>query len=382
MFARLLSPTTASCLLLGPRGTGKSTWIRHHYPDALVFDLLDYATYTEMTTRPDRFEQLVAAAPPTTVVIDEVQRVPALLDEVHRLIETRGTRFVLTGSSARKLRRGGVNLLAGRARTMAMHPLCAAELGDAFDVHRSLRVGHLPTAHVVDDPERYLSAYVGTYLREEVMAEALTRNLDAFTRFLTAASFSQASVLSVTTVARDSGVSRKTVEGYFDLLDDLLIAFRLPVFQRRAKRDLTAHPKFYFFDAGVYRAIRPRGPLDPIEEIEGAAIETLVAQDLRAVNDGLDLGYALSFWRTRAGQEVDFVLYGERGLIAIEVKRSSRYTERDLAGLRTFGDDYPVARRYLFYGGRRAYDVDGIRVLPLAQALPSLPSILDPDGGR
>jgi uncharacterized protein len=376
MFARLLTPPTGSSLLLGPRGTGKSTWTRQQFPDALVLDLLDYATYAELLARPDRLGQIVSGSSASTVVIDEVQRLPDLLNEVHRLIELRGTRFVLTGSSARKLRRSGVNLLAGRARTIAMHPLTAAELGDRFDLVRSIAIGHLPTAQVADDPERYLAGYVGTYLREEVMAEALTRNLDAFSRFLTAASFSQASVLSMTSVARESGVNRKTVEGYFDLLEDLLIAFRLPVFQRRAKRELTSHPKFYFFDAGVYRAVRPRGPLDPVEEIDGAAIETLVAQELRAINDGLQLGYQLSFWRTRGGQEVDFVLYGELGLIAIEVKRSSRYRAQDLAGLRVFGDDYPMARRFLFYGGDRAYEVDGIRVMPLARALPDLPALL------
>jgi predicted AAA+ superfamily ATPase len=376
MFARLLEPPSGSCLLFGPRGTGKSTWTRACFPGALVLDLLDYATYAELLARPDRLAQIVAGASEKTVVIDEVQRLPELLNEVHRLIEQRGTQFVLTGSSARKLRRSGINLLAGRARTIAMHPLTAVELGDRFDLARSMRLGHLPTAQVADDPQRYLASYVGTYLREEVMAEALTRNLDAFSRMLTAASFSQASVLSMTSVARDCGVNRKTVEGYFDLLEDLLIAFRLPVFQRRAKRDLTTHPKFYFFDAGVYRAIRPRGPLDPVEEIDGAAIETLVAQELRAINDAFDLGYQLSFWRTRTGHEVDFVLYGERGLVAIEVKRSSRYREQDLAGLRVFGDDYPMARRFLFYGGDRDYEIDGIRVVPLARALPDLPTIL------
>jgi uncharacterized protein len=376
MYTRLLEPPTGSCLLLGPRGTGKSTWTRQQFPDALVLDLLDYATYAELLARPDRLGHIVAGSPTSTVVIDEVQRLPELLNEVHRLIEQRGTRFVLTGSSARKLRRSGVNLLAGRARTIAMHPLTAVELGDQFDLSRSISLGHLPTAQTADDPERYLAGYVGTYLREEVMAEALTRNLDAFSRFLTAASFSQASVLSMTSVARDSGVNRKTVEGYFDLLEDLLIAFRLPVFQRRAKRELTAHPKFYFFDAGVFRAIRPKGPLDPVAEIDGAAIETLVAQELRAINDSLQLGYELSFWRTRSGQEVDFVLYGERGLIAIEVKRSSRYREQDLSALRTFGDDYPMASRFLFYGGDRDYEVDGIRVMSLARALPDLPTIL------
>jgi uncharacterized protein len=376
MFARLLTPPEGSCLLLGPRGTGKSTWTKQQFPDALVLDLLDYATYAELLARPDRLGQIVGGSLASTVVIDEVQRLPELLNEVHRLIEQRGTRIVLTGSSARKLRRSGVNLLAGRARTISMHPLTAAELGDQFDLRRSITFGHLPTAQTAVDPQRYLAGYVGTYLREEVMAEALTRNLDAFSRFLTAASFSQASVLSMTTVARDSGVNRKTVEGYFDLLEDLLIAFRLPVFQRRAKRELTAHPKFYFFDAGVFRTIRPKGPLDPAEEIDGAAIETLVAQELRAINDSLQFGYQLSFWRTRTGQEVDFVLYGENGLIAIEVKRSSHYREQDLAGLRAFADDYPMARRFLFYGGDRNYEVDGIRVVPLARALPDLATIL------
>ena len=376
MFSRLLEQPSGSCLLLGPRGTGKSTWLRSRFPSALVLDLLDFATYTELLTRPDRLGQIVAAAPESTVVIDEVQRVPELLNEVHRLIEERGTQFVLTGSSARKLRRSGVNLLAGRARTMAMHPLTAVELGSSFNLRRSITLGHLPTVHVADDPEHYLAGYVGTYLREEVVAEAMTRNLAAFTRFLTAASFCQGAVLSMTTVARECGVNRKTVESYFDLLEDLLIAFRLPVFQRRAKRALTSHPKFYFFDAGVYRAIRPKGPLDPMEEIDGAAIETLVVQDLRAINDGLQLGYTLSFWRTRAGQEVDFVLYGERGLVAIEVKRSSQYNDRDLTGLRAFGEDYPMAERYLFYGGERPYKIDGIRIVPLAEALPTLPTLL------
>lgn len=377
MLARTLKPpAAASFFLLGPRGTGKSTWTRAAFADAVRFDLLEYATYTELLAHPDRLEPQIAAAGGDTVVIDEVQRLPSLLDEVHRLIESRGWRFVLTGSSARKLRRGGVNLLAGRARTLAMHPLTAVELGERFDLSRSIRLGHLPTAQTADDPERYLAAYVGTYLREEVQAEALTRNLDAFSRFLVAASFSQGAVLSVAPIARELGMSRKTVEGYFQLLDDLLIAFRLPVFARRAKRAMTTHPKFYFFDAGVYRALRPRGPLDPPEEIDGAAIETLVAQELRATNDNLELGYQLSFWHTRDHREVDFVLYGERGLVAIEVKRASAYREADLATLRLFRGDYPEARCALFYGGTRAYDVEGIQVLPLDRALRALPALL------
>lgn len=377
MIARSLRlPERASFFLFGPRGTGKSTLVRAAFPDAIVFDLLDYAVYAELVARPDRLEALARPRMPAAIVIDEVQRVPALLDQVHRLIETHRWRFVLTGSSARKLRRGGVNLLAGRARTLTMHPLTAPELGTRFDLARAVRIGHLPGAVLGDDPEEYLAAYVGTYLREEVQAEALTRNLEAFSRFLVAASFSQGSVLSVSATARDLGLPRKTVEGYFTLLEDLLIAIRLPVFTRRARRALTAHPKFYFFDAGVYRALRPRGPLDAPEDIDGPAIETLVMQELRAVNDNLALGYTVSYWRTRDGREVDFVLYGPRGLVAIDVTRSSRLRDDDLSALRVFGEDYRMARRLLLYGGRQTYEIDGIRVVPLAEALPRLPQLL------
>jgi predicted AAA+ superfamily ATPase len=377
MFARSLQlPADQSFFLFGPRGTGKSTLLRAALPGAFYLDLLDTGLYAELLAHPERLEALALPRMPAPIVLDEIQRLPGLLDEVHRLIELRRWRFALTGSSARKLRRGGVNLLAGRARTLAMHPLTAAEVGDAFDLYRSLRYGQLPSTYVEPDPGRYLASYAGTYLREEVQAEALTRNLDAFSRFLAAASFSQASVLSVSTVARDVGLPRKTVEGYFQLLDDLLLSVRLPVFTRRAKRPMMVHPKFYFFDAGVYRALRPKGPLDASEEIDGAALETLVLQELLATNDNLGLDYQLFYWRTRDHKEVDFVLYGERGLLAIEVTRSSRFQERDLSSLKLFAADYPVARCLLFYGGQRTYEIDGIRVLPLTAALPSLAELL------
>ncbi len=377
MFARSIGlPPTQSFFLFGPRGTGKSTLLRSALPGAFVLDLLDLGTYTELLAHPDRLEALALPHMPAPIVIDEVQRLPALLDEVHRLIERRRWRFILTGSSARKLRRGGANLLAGRARTLTMHPLTAEELGDRFDLRHSARFGQLPGAYVESDPGRYLASYAGTYLREEIQAEALTRNLDAFTRFLVAASFSQAAVLSVSAVARDVGLPRKTVEGYFQLLDDLLLSVRLPVFTRRAKRPMTTHAKFYFFDAGVYRALRPMGPLDSAEEIDGPAIETLVLHELRATNDNHGLGYQLFHWHTRDHREVDFVLYGERGLVAVEVKRTSRLRHEDLATLRLFGEDYPVARRVLLYGGAREYAIDGIRVLPLGAALPRLRTLL------
>jgi predicted AAA+ superfamily ATPase len=377
MFARALRlPPDRSFFLFGPRGTGKSTLLRQAFPDALFIDLLDLGVYTELLAHPERLEAMADPWMPRRIVIDEIQRLPVLLDEVHRLIERRRWRFALTGSSARKLRRGGVNLLAGRARTLAMHPLTAAELGDRFDLAHSLRYGQLPTVYVERDPRAYLASYVGTYLREEVQAEALTRNLDAFSRFLTGASFSQASVLSVSEMARELGLPRKTVDGYFSLTEDLLLSIRLPVFTRRARRAVAARPKFYFFDAGVYRALRPAGPLDSPEDIEGAALETLVLQELRAANDNHGLGYGLSYWRTRDQKEIDFVLYGERGLVAIEVTRSARFRDRDLAALKLFAADYPMARGVLLYGGHRSYTIGAIRVLPLASTLPNLADLI------
>lgn len=365
-----------SSFLFGPRGTGKSTWIEAQLPSALRVDLLDQATYLELAGHAERLGAMADARRTKVIVIDEVQKLPTLLDEVHRLIEARRFRFVLTGSSARKLRRSGTNLLAGRARTIEMHPFTATELGSRWKLAHAIRHGMLPTVWVEDDPAAYLKSYVGTYLREEVQQEALVRNLASFTRFLEAASFSQGAPLNMNAVAADCGINRKTVENHFDLLEDLLLAFRLPVFARRAKRKITTHPKFFFFDAGVFRAIRPRGPLDSADEVDGAAIETLLVQSLRAENANAGLGYEISYWRTGAGEEVDVVLYGERGLHAFEVTRSSMFRETDLRGLRLFCSDYPEARGHLLYGGSRRYQFDRIDVVPFAEAIPQLGSIL------
>lgn len=366
MYARTLTAPKGSFFLFGPRGTGKSTWTRAALPDALHLDLLRESTFVELSGHADRLQAMAGDA--SAIVLDEVQKLPALLDEVHRLIEGRGLRFALTGSSARKLRRAGANLLAGRARTLTMHPFTPSELGAHFDLARALRLGLLPTVWQVDDPTEYLRGYVGTYLREEVQQEALVRNLAAFHRFIEAASFSQAQTLNVQGVATDCGLPRKTVEGHFDLLEDLLLASRLPVFRRRAARKVVAHPKFFFFDAGVYGALRPRGPLDSAEEIDGAAGETLWYQVVRAESANRGLEYEFSYWRTPEGAEVDLVAYGPRGFLAFEVKRSSRFREADLRALRAFAEDYPEARGYLLYGGDRRYRFGAIEVVPLAEA--------------
>lgn len=376
MIARSLQLPTASCFLFGPRGTGKSTWLDAVLPAALRVDLLDQATFLELAGHAERLGAMAAAEKAKTIVIDEVQKLPALLDEVHRLIETKKLRFVMTGSSARKLRRSGTNLLAGRARTVEMHPFTASELGPRWKLAHALRHGMLPTVWVESDPAHYLKSYVGTYLKDEVQQESLVRNLAAFTRFLEAASLSQAASLNMNSVAADCGVPRKTAESYFDLLEDLLLAFRVPVFQRRAKRRITSHPKFFFFDAGVFRAIRPRGALDSTAEIDGAALETLLFQSLRAENANRDLGYQLSWWRTTAGEEVDAVIYGSRGFHAFEVTRSPIFRESDLKGLRLFCTDYPEATGHLLYGGTRRYTFDRIEVRPYGEVIATLPDWL------
>ena len=376
VYPRSLQPPAKSFFLFGPRGTGKSSWLRDRLPDAIHLDLLESDLYTPLLASPQRLEGMIPQRYRGWVVLDEVQKVPALLDEVHRLIERRRLRFALTGSSARKLRRRDVNLLAGRALTLRMHPLTAAELGRDFDLRHSLHHGQLPAAYVEENPAAFLKTYVQTYLREEVQQEGLTRNLAAFARFLEAASFSQGSVLNASAVAREANVDRKVVEDYFGILEDLLLAKRVPVFRKRAKRRMIAHPKFYFFDAGVYRAIRPRGPLDTPDEIDGAALETLVLQELRAVNDYADLGYDISYWRTASGVEVDFVLYGERGIVAIEVKRAARLRDEDLSGLEAFRESYPMARTLLLYAGTRAQRERGVEILPVAEVLPRLVDVL------
>jgi predicted AAA+ superfamily ATPase len=257
-----------------------------------------------------------------------------------------------------------------------MHPLIPQELGDAFSVEHALQYGLLPTTFSHDDPVKYLESYVQTYLREEVLQEGLTRNLGSFTRFLEAASFSQGQVLNVTEIARELGLNRLMVAQYFDILDDLLLAVRISPFAIRAKRKVIAHQKFYFFDAGVYRIVRPRGLLDSIEEAEGAGLETLVLQVLRAVNDYYDLGYTIYFWRTSTGQEVDFVLYGPQGLHAFEIKRSATITNKALKGLQVFAEEYPEATLHVLFMGKQPEYHGAITIRPLLDTLVQLPTLL------
>jgi predicted AAA+ superfamily ATPase len=360
--------------LFGPRGTGKSTWLRTHFPGSLRIDLLEPEVHRAYAARPERLRDLVAGNPErVVVVVDEVQKVPELLDVVHALIEERRKpRFVLTGSSARKLRRSGVDLLAGRAALRSMHPFMAAELGSRWDLARALEFGLVPLVWNAEDPAETLGAYIALYLREEVQMEGVVRRIAPFSRFLEAISFSHASLLNLAEVARECQTSRKSVESYVGILEDLLLSFRVPVFTRRARRHLTSHPKFYWFDAGVFRSVRPAGPLDRPEEIAGAALEGLVAQHLRAWIEYSVGTHELGFWRTKSGNEVDFVIYGESGFWGIEVKHGGSVRGKDLAGLRAFGTDYPRAELRFLYRGREKLEIDGIRCIPVDEFLAEL----------
>ncbi len=267
-------------------------------------------------------------------------------------------------------------MLAGRALTLHMYPLTIAELGDDFRLEHSIRYGQLPSVYKEAQPQKYLESYVKTYLEEEIRQEGLTRSLSAFARFLEAASFSQGSVLNISSVARECYVERKVVENYFSILEDLRISYRVPIFSKKAKRRLVVHPKFYFFDVGGYRTLRPMGPLDTPEEVDGVALETLFLQELVALNGGLDLGYHIYYWRTSNGKEVDFVLYGPKGLFAIEVKKTSRITSEMLSGLKLFVTDYPMAKAYFVYTGSRRMYEDRIEMIPILEALKNLRSFL------
>ncbi len=377
MYSRIIKyPADKSFFLFGPRGTGKTTWVKKTFPQAIYLDLLESRLFNDLLADPQRLENFIPNNFTGWIVIDEVQKVPELLNEVHRLIEKNKYKFIMTGSSARKLRRKGPNLLAGRALNYLMHPLTTTELGKDFSLQHSLLFGNLPSTYVESNPQEYLESYIKTYLQEEIQQEGFTRNLAAFARFLEAASFSQGSVLNISEVARDCAVERKVVENYFMILEDLLLACRIPIFSKRAKRRLVVHPKFYFFDVGVYRTLRPMGPLDAPEEVEGISFESLFFQELNAINDYLKLGYKIYYWRTSSNLEVDFVIYGKRGLKVFEIKRRGKVNSSDLRGLKAFLKDYPDAKAFFIYGGERQMSEAGIDILPIEYTLKNLENIL------
>ncbi len=370
---RFFQAPQQSFFLFGPRGTGKSTWLKSYYPDAELIDLLAPEVFRTYSARPERLREVIRGSKSKTIIIDEVQKIPELLDVVHALIEEgAGYYFILTGSSARKLKRTGVDLLAGRALVKTMHPFMAAELGESFSLARSLQTGLVPLVTSSPVPLETLGSYVALYLKEEVQMEGVVRNIGAFGRFLEAVSFSHGSTLNVSEVARECQVKRKTVDNYLAVLDDLLLSFLVPVFSRRAKRHLISHPKFYYFDCGVFRSVRPTGPLDSPHEIDGAGLEGLVAQHLRAWIAYSKQNCTLSYWRTKSGVEVDFIVYGQDTFLAIEVKNSAKINSKMLKGLTAFKEDYPEAQAFLLYRGKERLLINNVRCLPCEQFLRDL----------
>jgi predicted AAA+ superfamily ATPase len=368
MFTRrlILAPSpTESFFLWGPRQTGKSTLLRATYPDAHWVDLLRSDLYRRYVERPARLREELLALPRTgLVVIDEIQKVPDLLDEVHLLIETRGIPFALCGSSARKVRRGHANLLGGRAIRFELHGLVSAELGDRMDLVRLLNHGYTPRHFLSEQPRRLLDAYVSDYLKEEVAAEGLVRNLPAFSGFLSAAALSDAELVNSSSIARDCGVSAPTVREYFQIMVDTLLGRWLPAFTRRPKRRQRLAPKYYFSDVGVVNHLARRGRLEPGSELFGKAFENWLHHELSAWIAYTGTPVDLSYWGLTTGAEVDFIL-GDMEL-ALEAKAIARVTSDHLKGLRTLKDDHPEVRaRWLvcLEDTPRRTD-DGILILP------------------
>ncbi|MEI6239934.1 MAG: AAA family ATPase [Planctomycetia bacterium] len=372
MFTRRGHVPKRSCFLFGPRGTGKSTWIRGSIEASASYDLLDSAEAIRLAADPGIVARETARVRPGGwVVIDEIQKVPALLDEVHRLIESRRLRFLMSGSSARKLRRGGSNLLAGRADVRHMYPLVSAEIGEALDIDRLIDYGSLPLAVTSPDPKAFLKSYALTYLQEEIRAEALTRNLGGFARFLEIAARQNGQVTNVAGIARDAGVTRQSVQNWFEILVDTLLGSWLPAWKLKRATKQVSHPKFYLFDSGVARALSGRLPYPPMPEERGFLMETFIRNELAAYLDYSGLDYPLTFWRTPDGVEVDFLCETVRGFTAIEVKAATSWKPQYGRGIARLVDELRPrkVRSFGVYLGAREAEYPPCRVLPAADFL-------------
>lgn len=362
-----------SFFLWGPRQVGKSSLLSATYPKARILDLLVTEEYLRYLRRPGLLRDELRDAPRgTLVLIDEIQKVPALLDEVHWLIEKRGLCFGLCGSSARKLRRGHSNLLGGRAVRFELFGLVSAELGGDWDLVRMANHGNLPRHYLADRPGRRLRAYVDDYLKEEVAAEALVRNLAAFADFLRAAAIGDTELVNYVNVARECGVSAPTVKEHYQILIDTLLGRLLPAYVRRPKRRVIQAPKFYFADVGVVNHLAQRGPLAPGSELFGKALENIVHHELCAYREYRERAWALSYWRLASGAEVDFVI--GQAEIAIEVKSTSRAASQHRMGLTAFAEEQPQVKRRLLVclEPKRRITEDGIEILPVRDFLQRL----------
>lgn len=376
MYARLLPLPNQSFFLFGPRGTGKSMWLSHMLPDAaLNIDLLRSSAYLAYKRDPSLLGREVAAlAPGSWIVIDEVQKLPELLDEVHALMFASGGdyKFALSGSSARKLKKSNANMLAGRAWSKRMFPLSLLEMADDFRLEEALRFGQMPlrvNAATVADQVEFLDAYVETYLREEIWQEALVRNLDRFHRFLSVAATVSGQILNISNVARDVGVARSTVQGYFSILEDTLVGWQLPAWRKRAKVKEVAHPKFFLFDCGVQRALAGLHRDKPSRGERGVLFETWVQNEFRALNAYGSHGAEMFYWRTESGNEVDLILKRGPRAAGIEIKSTATWKDAFNKGLRTLLDAGDIDQAFGVYTGNRELRFGKIRVLPYHKAL-------------
>jgi predicted AAA+ superfamily ATPase len=355
-----------SHFLFGPRQTGKTSLIRHSLKGVRSYDLLDNSVYLSLSQEPSRIAQEINPRD-RIIVVDEIQRLPVLLNEVHRLIEERGIRFLLTGSSARKLRRGGVNLLGGRARTKYMHPLTYTELGNQFDLLKAIERGLLPSIYLSEDPHADLEAYTGSYLQQEVVAEGVTRNVPAFSRFLKVAALCNGTVVNFTNVSNDAQVPRTTVYEYFEILKDTLLLYELPSWRKSKKRKPLTSSKYYFFDVGVVARLQGRQFRPGTPEF-GEAFETYLMHELVSYTDYIS-GEPLSYWRSTSGFEVDFII-GDH--TAVEVKAKKNISANDLKSLRAFAEEKGLKRYLCVSLEPRTRKLENVTVLPYRDFLEAL----------
>lgn len=351
-----------SLFLWGARQTGKSTLLKELFADSLWFDLLQSDVFERFQRNPSQLREIILAdARKTPVIIDEIQRIPELLNEIHWLIENNKNQFILSGSSPRKILRTGANLLGGRALRYELFPLISQEIPD-FDLIQALNNGLLPRHYLSQNPQKLISAYIGSYLKDEIMTEARIRNISAFSRFLEAAAFSNGEMVNFTNIASECGVSANTVKEYFQILEDTMTGRFLPSFQKKPKRRVILAPKFYFFDIGIANYLLKRGRIEKGSEAFGNAFEHFIYQEIYAHSSYSDLNYPIYYWRTASQIEIDFVLGDHEA--AIEIKATENANVRHLKGLKSFSEEYQVKKLILITNDPFPRLIDNIQILP------------------
>lgn len=359
-----------SAFFWGARQTGKTTLLKHQFPNSIYIDFLINSEFQRFSSNHNLLRQIVEAnKPEQAVIIDEIQRLPDLLNEVHWLIVNKETQFILSGSSPRKILRSGVNLLGGRAIRYELYPLVYPEIDD-FDLQKILNWGSMPRHYLSDNPKKLLSAYIGSYLRDEIIAEAKLRNINAFTRFLEGAAFSNGEIVNYSNIASDCGISSVTVKEYFRILEDTLIGRFVPAFTKNAKRRVVSSPKFYYFDIGVANYLLKYNQVSFKTEAYGKSFEHFVYLELFAYSRYSELNFDIAYWRTSSQLEVDFVI--GKADIAIEVKATDNVQSKHLSGLKRFAEDYEVGRLILVSNDKYYRKIGDIEIMPIEHFLNEL----------